>query len=47
MINKIKGYLEYRRNKKFVKKELAKMTAAALPVIREVTEKILSDIVEK
>lgn len=39
MINRIKEYLEYRRNKRFVKRELAKMAATALPVVREVTSK--------
>ena len=39
MINKFKEYLEYRRNKKIAKRELAKMAATALPVIREVSDK--------
>lgn len=39
MINRIKGYLEYRRNKRIAKRELAKMTATTLPVIREVSDK--------
>ena len=39
MINKIKEYLEYRRNKKIAKRELAKMAATTLPVIREVSDK--------
>lgn len=39
MINRIKEYLEYRRNKKIAKRELAKMTATTLPVIREVSDK--------
>ena len=39
MINKIKEYLEYRRNKKIAKRELAKMVATTLPVIREVSDK--------
>ena len=39
MINKFKEYLEYRRNKKIVKRELAKMAATTLPVIREVSDK--------
>lgn len=38
MINKIKEYLEYRRNKKIAKRELAKMAATTLPVIREVSD---------
>ena len=33
MINKIKEYLEYRRNKKIAKRELAKLGATALPII--------------
>lgn len=36
MIKKIKEYLEYRRNKKIAKRELAKVTATTLPVVREV-----------
>ena len=39
MINKFKEYLEYRRNKKIAKRELAKMAATTLPVIREVSDK--------
>ena len=39
MINKFKEYLEYRRNKKIAKRELAKMVATTLPVIREVSDK--------
>ena len=39
MINKIKEYLEYRRNKKIAKRELAKMATTTLPVIREVSGK--------
>lgn len=35
MIKRINKYLEYRRNKKTAKRELAKMAAAALPVISE------------
>lgn len=31
-----KEYWEYRRNKSIIKRELAKMTAAALPVVMEV-----------
>ena len=38
-MTKIKEYLEYRRNKKIAKRELAKMAATALPVIREVSDK--------
>ena len=38
MMNKIKTYLEYTRNKRIAKRELAKITAAALPVIREVSD---------
>ncbi len=36
MIKKIGEYLEYRRNKKIAKKELARMVATTLPVVREV-----------
>ena len=39
MINRIKEYLEYRRNKKIAKRELAKMATTTLPVIREVSDK--------
>lgn len=39
MINRIKGYLEYRKNKKIAKRELVKMAATTLPVIREVSDK--------
>ena len=39
MINRIKEYFEYRRNKKIAKRELAKMAATTLPVIREVSDK--------
>lgn len=36
---KIKEYFEYKRNKKIARKELAKMAANTLPVIREVSDK--------
>ena len=39
MIKRIKEYLEYRRNRKIAKRELAKMAATTLPVIREVSDK--------
>lgn len=39
MINRIKEYFEYRKNKKIAKKELARMAATTLPVVREVTSK--------
>ena len=39
MIKRIKEYLEYRRNKKIAKIELAKMASTTLPVIREVSDK--------
>lgn len=39
MFNKIKEYLEYRRNKRIAKRELARMAATTLPVIREVSDK--------
>lgn len=39
MINRIKEYLEYRRNKKITKRELARMGGTVLPAIREVSDK--------
>ena len=39
MINRIKEYFEYRRNKKIAKRELAKKAANTLPVIRGVSDK--------
>ena len=39
MINRIKEYLEYRKNKKIAKREFAKMAATTLPVIRKVSDK--------
>ena len=39
MIKRIKEYLEYRKNKKIAKIELAKMAATTLPVIRKVSDK--------
>ena len=39
MINKIKEYFEYRKNKKIAKKELAKIAATTLPIIREISNK--------
>ena len=39
MIKRIKEYLEYRRNKRIAKRELAKMAATTLPVIREISDK--------
>ena len=39
MIKRIKEYLEYRRNKRIAKRELAKMATTTLPVIREVSDK--------
>ena len=39
MINKFKEYLEYRHNKRIAKRELAKMAATTLPVIRELSDK--------
>lgn len=39
MINKINEYLEYRRNKKIAKRELAKIATTTLPVISEVSDK--------
>lgn len=39
MTKKIKEYLAYRRNRKTTKREMAKMLASALPVVREFTQK--------
>ena len=39
MIKKIKDFFEYIKNKKIAKRELAKMAATTLPVIREVSDK--------
>ena len=39
MINRIKEYLEYRKNREIAKREIAKMAATTLPVIREVSDK--------
>lgn len=39
MINRIKEYLEYRKNKRIAKRELAKMAATVLPAVREVSNK--------
>ena len=39
MIKKIREYVEYRKNKKIVKRELAKMGATVLPVVRTVSTK--------
>ena len=39
MIKLINEYLEYRRNKKNIKRELVKMAATALPVIRKVSDR--------
>lgn len=39
MIERIKKYLEYRRNKKIAKRELAKMAAVVLPAVRAVSDK--------
>ena len=39
MIEKIKEYFEYRRNKKIAKRELARITATTLPLIRDFTDK--------
>lgn len=38
MIGIFKECLEYRKNKKIAKRELAKIAATALPIIRETTE---------
>ena len=39
MINRIKEYFEYRKNKKIAKREFTKMASTTLPVIREVSDK--------
>ncbi len=39
MINKIKKYLEYRRNRRLAKREAAKLGAVMLPAVREVSGK--------
>ena len=39
MINRIKECLEYRKNKKIAKKEIAKIAATTLPIVREVSDK--------
>jgi 5'-deoxynucleotidase YfbR-like HD superfamily hydrolase len=39
MSEKIKEYLEYRKNKKIAKQELAKAAAAVLPALRNLAEK--------
>ena len=36
MVNRIKGYIEYRKNKKIAKRELAEMAATTLPIVKEV-----------
>lgn len=38
MMNKFKEYLEYRKNKRIAKRELARIAATALPVVRETAE---------
>lgn len=38
-MNKIKEFLEYRKNKKIAKRELARMAATTLPTIRDVSDK--------
>ncbi len=45
MIEKIKKYIEYKKNKKIAVRELARMAATTLPLIREVSDK-RADIVE-
>lgn len=39
MITKIKSYLEYRKNKKIAKRELATIAATTIPLIRNFTTK--------
>lgn len=38
-MSKFSEYAEYRRNKKIARRELAKMAATTLPVIRELSDK--------
>lgn len=45
MIKRIKVYLEYRKNKKYAKKELIRITATILPVVKEISDKA-KDIVQ-
>lgn len=40
MLNKIKEYLEYRRNTKIVKRELTKIAAATLPAVRSALNEV-------
>ena len=39
MIKKIKEYMEYRRNKKIAKRELAKIAATTLPLINNTVKR--------
>ena len=39
MINRIKEYLEYRKNIKIAKREIVKIGAMVLPTVREVSNK--------
>ena len=39
MINRIKEYFEYRKNKKIAKREFTKMADTTLPIVREVSDK--------
>lgn len=45
MIERIKKYFEYKRNKKLAKRELAKTALIMLPIVREISDKG-SDIVQ-
>ena len=42
-MTKIKEYLEYRRNKKLVKREMTKIAATTLPVINEAVMQFKED----
>lgn len=39
MFTRIREYVEFRKNKRIVKRELAQMAAATLPVMREISDK--------
>ncbi len=43
MINKIKEYFTYKRNKKLAEKELAKIAALILPTVREISDALQSE----
>lgn len=43
MINRIKEYLEYRKNKRTAKHELTKLGAVTLPIVNNSVEKFKTD----